>query len=188
HRFRLRRGRRRGRRPQGGRVVRRVRADGDARLAVPRDSEALVEAAEALAFVLQSLDIAPLPLRGPALPLVAERRSDTELVGEALAHLLVLRILFVQRVRDDRRPTARREPAHRNVILERPPAHAYPVTHLHRLRPLGAGAVQLDLAAVAGLRRQGPRLEEARGPEPGVEEIGRASCRERGEIWEEGGG
>src|SRR3989441_5505002 len=108
-------------------------------------------------------------LRGPALPLVAERRSDTELLGEALARLLTLGILFVQRGRDGRRAAARREPAYRNVVLERPPAHAQPVTKLHRFRPLGAGAVQLDLATVDGLRRQGPRLEEARGPKPGVE-------------------
>src|SRR5207247_11110534 len=60
-------------------------------------------------------------------------------------------------------------PAYRNVVLERPPAHAQPVTRLHRFRPLGAGAVELDLAAVDGLRRQGPRLEEARGPEPSVQ-------------------
>src|SRR5207247_7715547 len=50
-------------------------------------------------------------------------------------------------------------PAYRNVVLERPPAHAQPVTRLHRFRPLGAGAVELDLAAVDGLRRQGPRLD-----------------------------
>src|SRR2546425_1863325 len=48
-------------------------------------------------------------LRGPALPLVAERRSDTELLGEALARLLALGILFVQRGRDGRRAAARRE-------------------------------------------------------------------------------
>src|SRR5438876_3919203 len=118
---------------------------------------------------LQSLDVAPLPLRGPALPLVAERRGDTQLVGQALARLLTLGILFVQRGRDGRRAAARREPAYRNVVLERPPAHAQPVTRLHRFRPLGAGAVQLDLAAVDGLSRQGPRLEEARGPKPSVE-------------------
>src|SRR5207253_8490591 len=47
-----------------------------------------------------------------------------------------LGILSVQRGRDGRRPTARREPAHRNVIPGRPPAHAHPVTHLHRFRRL----------------------------------------------------
>src|SRR5438876_6116406 len=121
---------------------------------------------------LESLDVASLPLRGPALPLVAERRSDTQLLGEALARLLALGILFVQRGRDGRRAAARREPAHGNVMLERPPAHAQPVTHLHRFRALGAGAVQFDLAPVDGLRRQGPRLEEARGPQPSIEANG----------------
>src|SRR5207249_1586436 len=104
------------------------------------------------------------------------------LLGKPLALPFRLRILLVQAGRDAGRPTMLREAAHRHLVLERVLADAQPIAHPQLLRPLRAGTIHFDLAAVDGRRRDGAGLEEARRPKPGVQANRRDVGHQRSDI------
>src|SRR5688572_31924553 len=61
------------------------------------------------------------------------------------------------------------DPAHGDPVLEGTEPEPDPVARLDGPRPLRLVSVDFDLPAFDRLRGLGPRLEEARGPEPFIE-------------------
>src|SRR5437763_934688 len=120
-------------------------------------------------FSLQLLDLPPLALRRPPLSFIAQRRRDPELLGLPLPPPPPLGVLLVQLGGDGGRPAVLRDGAYHDQVLERAAPDPQAVADGERFRPLGVLAVDLDLPAADGGRRERPRLEKARGPQPAIE-------------------
>src|SRR5712691_7513741 len=115
------------------------------------------------------LEIPPILLGGPPPIVPGHRLRYFHLQLHRLARFSPLFAFLVQLCRDWSRSPVLGDCANRHNVMVRTEPDAQRIANLKLFGPLGPLAIDLDLSGFNCRRRERPRLEESRGPQPFVE-------------------